>query len=476
MNRRRFVAGTAAAITSCARRDSRPNVVAILTDDQRWDCMSCAGHPFLKTPHMDRLASEGIRFANAFATTSLCSPSRASLLSGLYAHSHGVKNNFTEYPEALESYPRRLREEGYQTAYFGKWHMGENNDNPRPGFDKWMSHRGQGLYNDTEFNIDGRREKIPGYYTHVVTEAAAKWIGERKAPFCAIVGHKAPHSANVPEPKYAHLFDTAPIKPPATVDDTGEGKGDWVRKRLRTWHGIGGPLYGNNDYGKFVRTYLATIPSIDDSVGEIYRTLQRSGELDNTLFLFLADNGCLLGEHGAVDKRVMWEESIRVPLLARYPERIKQPAVREQMALNIDLAPTILDFCGARPLTKTHGRSWRGIAEGHERAWRESWCYEYDFESEFPYTPNVRGVRTDEWKYIHYPNGEGHPDTELAELYHLRVDPGETRNLIGDPSQQARVIELRAELARLIRAADGEPGRMPVNPIIRSEMPAERIR
>ena len=150
----------------------RPHIVVILTDDQRWDAMSCAGNTVLRTPNIDRLAAEGARFANAFVTTSLCSPSRASLLSGLYARRHGVQNNFTEYPNDLPSYPRRLKESGYETAYIGKWHMGEDNDEQRPGFDHWFSHRGQGNYFDNEFNVDGVRRKIPGYYTTVVTDQA----------------------------------------------------------------------------------------------------------------------------------------------------------------------------------------------------------------------------------------------------------------------------------------------------------------
>ena len=171
---------------------SRPNVVFILTDDQRWDELGCAGHPFLKTPHIDRLAKEGARFANAFVTTSLCSPSRASFLSGLYANTHGVLNNFTDYPRDLASFPRRLHEAGYHTAYIGKWHMGENDDSKRPGFDFWISHRGQGNYFDNEFNINGTRTDVPGYYTRVVTDMACDWIksdhGDR--PFLLILGHK----------------------------------------------------------------------------------------------------------------------------------------------------------------------------------------------------------------------------------------------------------------------------------------------
>ncbi|MBM3333206.1 sulfatase-like hydrolase/transferase, partial [Candidatus Sumerlaeota bacterium] len=304
-----------------ARRDRRPNVLVILTDDQRWDCMSCAGHAFLRTPNMDRLAAEGARFANAFVTTSLCSPSRASYLSGLYAHSHQVINNFTNYPADLPSYPRRLKESGYETAYIGKWHMNENSDEKQPGFDYWASHKGQGKYFDTEFNVEGKREVLKGYYTHRVTDLVVDWLKRpHQRPFLLILGHKAPHGPFEPEPKYAHIFDERVISRPATANDTGEGKPLWVKQRVPTWHGIDGPLYGLKDYGKFIRSYLGVIPSVDDSLGEILNTLNNTRELDNTVVMFMADNGFMLGEHGAIDKRCMYEESIRVPLLVRYPE------------------------------------------------------------------------------------------------------------------------------------------------------------
>ena len=178
---------------------AHPNILVILTDDQRWDAMSCAGNTLIQTPNLDRLAAEGVRFANVFVTTSLCSPSRASMLSGLYARSHGVTNNFTEYPAGLPSYPRRLQRAGYETAYIGKWHMGEENDEQRPGFDHWFSHRGQGNYFDNEFNVDGVRKKYSGYYTTVVTEHALEWLGAKhEKPFLLILGHKAPHGGAHP--------------------------------------------------------------------------------------------------------------------------------------------------------------------------------------------------------------------------------------------------------------------------------------
>lgn len=458
---------------------SRPNVVLILTDDQRWDAMSCAGHPYLKTPNMDRLAREGIRFSNAFCTTSLCSPSRASILSGLYAHTHRVLNNFTEFPVSLPSYPRRLQESGYETAYIGKWHMGEDNDAPRPGFDYWMSHKGQGNYYDTTFNINGVREVLKGYITHRITEKAVDWLRKpHDKPFCLVVGHKAPHGPFVPEPKYAKAFDHTEIRRPPTANDYLEGKPDWVRQRVTTWHGVDGPLYkacGMADYEEFVRAYYATILSIDDSVGQIYQTLRDIGKLDQTLVIFTTDNGYLIGEHGAIDKRAAWEESMRVPLLVRYPPLVPPSRVLGEMVLHIDLAPTILEICGARPLEKIHGASWARLLRGDAKGWRTSFLYEYNYEVQFPYTPNVRGIRTDEWKFIRYPHGDHGPDRWKSEFYHLKDDPLETKNLIDDPSAAAKLGELRAEHERL-KQETSDPDSMPMDDGIKQTLPADAHR
>ena len=465
-----------AAVRGSAGEGRRPNVVVVITDDQRWDCLSCAGHPFLKTPNLDRLAAEGARFANAFVTTSLCSPSRASMLSGLYAHTHRIINNFTDYPSSLPSYPVRLHDLGYETAYIGKWHMGEQSDEKRPGFDYWASHKGQGKYFDTTFNINGERKLLKGYYTHRVTDLAVDWIKRpRGRPFCLIVGHKAAHTDFQPEPKYAHVFDDVEIKPPSTIDNIDD-KPKWVRDRLETWHGVKGPLFGIKDYATFVRRYLATLLSVDDSVGALYAALKETGELDNTLFIFTSDNGFLLGEHGMTDKRTMNEESIRVPFIVRYPRLIREPRVVEEMVLNIDMAPSIVDICTDGKLPGVQGLSWKSLFTGEPVKWRTSWLYEYNYEKEFPYTPNVRGVRTDEWKYVHYPNGTGLTDTYKAELYNLKADPLETHNLIDDPSAAKKLEELKNELRRLLAETGALPDRMPRNPVIRKELPEESIR
>jgi arylsulfatase A-like enzyme len=469
-----------------------PNVVFVLTDDQRWDTISLNPKSQVKTPNIDRLGKEGIYFRNTFCTTSLCSPSRASILSGLYGHSHGVQNNFTEYPNDLPSFPRQLQAAGYATAYIGKYHMGEENDEKRPGFDYFVTHKGQGKYFDTEFNVDGSRQVIPGYYTHVVTDLAEKWIrraAKGDKPFLIMLGHKAPHSFYFPEPKYEHAFDEVKIDyPPSAFKLDGQPK--WFLDRLDTWHGIYGPLFeyrktfpdrrpeAVKDFAAMTRAYWSTILSVDDSVGRLYSALKELGQLDNTIFVFMGDNGLLNGEHGMVDKRTMHEPSIRLPLVVRYPGlvAVNQPRVVDQQVLTLDMAPSILDLCGAQPLPKTHGASWKKLAQGDATGWRTSWYYEYNYEKQFPYTPNVRGVRTDRYKYIRYPHGDGSPDRHMAELYDIQKDPEETVNLALKPELAQTVADLRAELDRLMKEADGLPDKMPLDEGIKASLPAQSIR
>ena len=492
-----FVLFTLGVMNLALKAEQRPNVVFVLTDDQRWDTISLNDRSVVKTPNIDRLGREGFYFRNAFCTTSLCSPSRASILSGLYAHSHGVQNNFTEYPNDLPSFPRALQASGYTTGYIGKYHMGEENDEKRPGFDYFVTHKGQGKYWDTEFNVDGDRKVLPGYYTHVVTDLAEKWIRKSAAgdrPFLLMLGHKAPHSFYFPEPKYEHTFDQVDIQYPATAFKLAD-KPKWFLDRLDTWHGIYGPLFeyrkqfpdrrpeAVKDFAAMTRGYWGTILSVDDSVGRLYRTLQETGQLENTLFIFTADNGLLNGEHGMVDKRTMHEPSIHVPLVVRYPtlaagsrSQVATGKSIDQQVLTVDFAPSILDICGVAPLKRVHGASWKKLIQGEETNWRTSWYYEYNYEKQFPYTPNVRGVRTDRFKYIHYPHGDGSSDRHLPELYDLQTDPEETTNLSSLPAYAAKVEELQSELGRLITAADGVPDKMPIDGGIKAALPAQSIR
>ncbi|MBM3854297.1 MAG: sulfatase [Verrucomicrobia bacterium] len=469
----------------------RPNVLFILCDDLRPEALGCYGSAHVRTPHIDALAAGGVRFANAFCTTSLCSPSRASILTGLYAHRHGVRDNFTELPPHLPHWPARLRASGYQTAYLGKWHMGENNDEPRPGFDWFVTHKGQGKYFDTEWNINGQRRETPkGYYTHVVTDYALDWLKQRPAgrPWALLLGQKAPHSFYFPEPKYAHTFDQVEIKYPATAFQLAD-KPEWIRQRLHTWHGIYGPLFewrkkfpddrpeAVKDFAAMVRAYWGTILSVDDSVGRLVAFLKESGQFDRTLIVFMGDNGLLEGEHGMVDKRTMHEASIRLPLVARGPG-LPTGRVERGQVLALDLAPSVLDLCGAPALDRIQGRSWRPLVQGGDPGWRRAWFYEYNYEKQFPYTPNVRGIRTDEWKYIRYPHGDGSPDRHLDELYHLAADPLETRNLSRHPAHAATRTKLAADLAALLAAEGLTPDKdtMPLDQGIKTELPDQKIR
>lgn len=493
---RSLTAGTASLVgflwaASLHAESSRPNVLFVLCDDIRWNAMSCAGHPALKTPQIDRLAQEGVRFKNTFCTTSLCSPSRASILTGLYAHRHGVRDNFTELPSDLVHWPARLNAEGYDTAYLGKWHMGENNDAPRPGFNHFVTHKGQGKYFDTEWNINGQPAKVvPGYYTTVVTDMALEWLqrDHQNKPWALCVGHKAPHSFYTPEEKYAHTFDAVRVPYPASAFQL-DSKPTWVRERLYTWHGIYGPLFdwrkkfpddrpeAVRDFENMVHGYWGTILSVDDSMGRMLAYLEKSRQLDNTVIVFMGDNGLLEGEHGMVDKRTAHEPSMRIPLLVRYPA-LGRGKVVDSQTLTVDVAPSLLDLCGAKPLTDIHGKSWVNLVKSGDPAWRTSWLYEYNYEKQFPYTPNVRAIRTDRWKYIHYPHGDGTPDRHLSELYDLEKDPEEIHNLASHPDQATRITTLQKDLAQLLAGfgLSGSADKMPLDEGIKKELPDQKIR
>jgi N-acetylglucosamine-6-sulfatase len=494
MNALPLLAALALAGTAVRAAAPRPNVLFILTDDQRADAIGLGGSRHLRTQAIDRLGQEGVYFRNAFCTTSLCSPSRASILSGQYAHVHGVVNNFTEYPAELKSFPRVLRESGYQTAYVGKWHMGEDNDAPRPGFDWFVTHKGQGKYFDTEFNLNGeRREVLKGYYTHRVTDLAEAWLDrvDPERPWCLMVGHKAPHSFYFPEPKYEKAFDQVRVPYPDTAFLLND-KPAWITDRLRTWHGIYGPLFdwrknfpddrpeAVKDFEAMTRAYWGTLLSVDDSVARLVERLRARGELDRTVVVFTSDNGILNGEHGMVDKRTMHEPSIRVPLVVRYPGLTPpdRPKVVEQQVLTHDFAPSLLELCGAPPLENIHGRSWVRLVREGDPQWRTAWFYHYNYEKQFPYTPNVRGIRTQRWKYIHYPHGDGGPDRHLSELYDLQADPEERRNLIQSPRHSLVLRGLQSQLAVLMAETGLTPAtdRMPLDEGIKKELPDARIR
>jgi N-acetylglucosamine-6-sulfatase len=268
-----------------------------------------------------------------------------------------------------------------------------------------------------------------------------------------------------------------------------DDKPDWIRQRLPTWHGIYGPLFdwrkqfpdarpeAVRDFENMVHAYWGTVLSVDDSVGRLMTLLEQRGELANTIVVFMGDNGLLEGEHGMVDKRTMHEPSIRIPIVARGPG-LPAGQVIEQQVLTEDVAPSLLDLCGAPPLATADGRSWKRLCAAGDPAWRTEWLYEYDYEKQFPYTPNIRGIRTDRFKFVRYPHGDGGPDRHLPELYDLRADPQETRNLAADPTLAATRADLERRLAALLEAQGLGPGqdRMPIDEGIKASLPEQKIR
>jgi N-acetylglucosamine-6-sulfatase len=423
--------GNAPAAVAQSPDGDRLNIVFILIDDQRYDAFSFMGHPFLETPNLDRLAQQGVVFENTFVTTSLCSPSRASILTGQYAHRHQVLANRIRLDPSIPTFATALQSAGYETAFVGKWHMGAPDDGPRPGWDRWVSFPGQGEYYGQTLNIDGQRVEQSGYITDALTDYAVEFIHrEREKPFLLYLSHKAVHSPFTPAGRHRDSYLEEHYRHPETMADTEEnyrGKPDWVRAQRDSWHGVDGMYAGRVDFDRFVVQYAETLRAVDDSVGRIIEALERAGQVDNTVLVFTSDNGFLFGEHGLIDKRAMYEPSIRVPLLVHAPALGEGGRRMAAMILNVDFAPTFMELAGAELPDSVQGRSFAPFLRGEETEWRDAFLYEYFWERDFPQTPTVLGVRTDRYKLMRY-----HGIWDRYELYDLQEDPDERDNLIGD--------------------------------------------
>jgi len=438
-----LVPALAPAVAPRVLPKERPNIVFILMDDLRWDALGCTGHPFVKTPSVDRLAREGALFRNFFVTTPLCSPSRGTFLTGRYVHSHGVRGNSDNnaLSHQLITFPRLLHDAGYQTAYIGKWHMG-NDDSPRPGFDRWVSFKGQGVYIDPQINIDGRTEKKTGYITDLLSDFAVEFVRKpHDKPFALYLAHKAVHGPFTPAERHKDLYsgDTIPRSP--NVQDDLQGKPALTRPVETKPAAQQGAASGD----ELVRNQLRALTAVDEGVGRILQALEETGQLDRTMVVFTSDNGYFWREHSLGDKRWAYEESLRDPLVIRYPKLIKAGTRISEDALNVDLAPTFLALAGVPAPQNLHGRSLLPLFQGKTKGWRTSSLFEYFAEANFPRTPSWQAVRTSHWKYIHYPDLR-----DMDELYDLRADPYEMKNRIGDPAAAAALKEMQKELQRLL--------------------------
>lgn len=420
----------ALTIASHGRRHRRRNIIFILIDDQRYDTMGCLGGPFWKTPNLDALAEGGVLFENAFVTSSLCSPSRASILTGVYAHRHGILDNNTLLPADLPTFPKALDRAGYTTAYIGKWHMGGASDAPQPGFDHWVSFRGQGVYHDPVLNVNGAKVRKNGYITDILTDYAEEFLRRpHRKPFFLYLAHKAVHAEFAPAERHKGSYADAVYPRPLSMADTEDnyrGKPAWVRAQRSSWHGVDGMYNNSTDFDTFVRAYAETLRAADDSVGRIIEVLRDRGLLESTLILYTSDNGFLFGEHGLIDKRTMYEPSIRVPLIAHCPELAPSGRRVKEMVVNLDFAPTILEAASLAVPGHIQGRSFLPLIAGNRIPWRDEFLYEYFWERSFPQTPTVLGVRTDRHTFMKY-----HGVWDRYELYDIERDPDEMNNLVG---------------------------------------------
>lgn len=449
-----------------------PNIVFVLCDDHRFDCLSLAGHPFLETPHIDRIGREGAWLTNAYVTTSLCSPSRASILTGQYAHNHRVVDNYHPVDPTLVFFPQQLQEAGYQTAFIGKWHMGGDIDDPQRGFDHWVAFKGQGTYwpdghgttrevPQTTYdglNVNGKRVEQKGYITDELTDYAIDWLNERdrKQPFFLYVSHKGVHADFVPADRHRGMYDDQPlpIRIP-TIDQMNRGKLPmWVRNQRNSRHGVDfGYNIANFSPAVYYRRYCESILAVDDSVGRLQQYLADQGLGENTVFVYMGDNGFQFGDHGLIDKRVAYEASAKVPLLIKAPGRVPAGQVFTGLVGNIDIAPTLLEAAGASELAKADGQSfWKPLCQTDDQTSpRKHLLYEYYWERNYPHTPTLHAVIGGRWKYIRC-----HGLWDRDELYDLKSDRQELNNLIDSPRHQDKVQEMNALLWELLQKSNGD--------------------
>ena len=479
----------------------RPNIVFIFSDDHATAAIGCYGSRINSTPHIDRLAAEGVVFENAFCTNSICAPSRAVILTGKHSHLNGVPDNVASFDGNQATFPRLLRAAGYQTALIGKWHLKSD----PTGFDYWDILPGQGEYYSPDFKTAEGRRREKGYVTDVITDLTLRWLREERdpsRPFLLMSQHKAPHRSWMPGPDHLAGIDGGEVPEPATLFDDYRGRSDAARDQAME---IGRHMYPEYDlklarepadapaegpdrwapslvermspdeqaawnaafasgnqafraadlegrelvrwkYQRYIKSYLGCVASIDDNIGRLLECLDDEGLTGNTIVVYSSDQGFFLGEHGWYDKRFMYEPSLRMPLVVRWPAVVEAGTRRAELVQNLDFAQTLLDVAGVPAAPEMQGASLLPLLRGNvPEDWRESVYYEY-FERAVHSVALHRGVRTQRYKLIHF--------HELGqwELYDLERDPEEVDNLYGQPRLESVQRELEEELARLMKA------------------------
>ena len=480
--------------------NERPNIIFIMSDDHAYQAISAYGHGLNETPNIDRLANEGAIFTRACVTNSICAPSRAVMLTGKHSFINGKVDNIQPFNWDQDNFPKLLQANGYQTAMIGKIHL----DGLPQGFDYSMVLPGQGQYYNPDFLVNGERKRFEGYCTEIITAEAMDWLKnkrEKDKPFCLLYHQKAPHRNWQPAPKYLTLYDDKTFDPPANFFDDYEGRGtaahtqemqidghaQWGHdfkmvidphgdstgfhhalermndKQREDWHAAYGPkneamkiakLEGKElakwKYNRYIKDYLRTIKSVDDGVGEVLDYLEENGLAENTIVVYTSDQGFYLGEHGWFDKRFMYEESFRTPLLVRYPKEIKAGTKINNLIQNLDFAPTFLDYVGIATPKEMQGESFRRLVSGETTDFRDAVYYTY---YEYPSVHMVKrhyGVANERYKLMHF-----YYDVDEWELYDLKNDPAEMNSVYGDP-EYAEVQKMMHEKLTALRDYYGD--------------------
>jgi arylsulfatase A-like enzyme len=440
----------------------RPNIIFIMTDDHASHAMSCYGSRINKTPNLDRIAEDGMLFKNCFCTNSICAPSRAVILTGKYSHLNGLIDNKVSFDGSQQTFPKILQKAGYDTAMIGKWHLKSS----PTGFDYWAVLPGQGRYYDPEFIEMGEKKVFKGYVTDVITDKTIDWLEngrDKKKPFCLVSQHKAPHSNWQPGPKHKDMYKDVDIPEPETFNDDYSTRSEAARDNEMTIERHLDLQYGKGDmrmtppkelkgqaikkwkYQQYIKDYLRCVASVDDNVGRLLDYLDKAGLSENTVVIYTSDQGFYLGDHGWYDKRFMYEESLRMPLLVRFPKEIPAGSVSDAMVLNLDFAQTVLDYAGTAEPVDMQGESIRPLLQGNRPPdWRKEMYYHY---YEYPGWHMVKrhyGIRTERYKLMHF-----YYDIDAWELYDLKNDPHELNNVYADPKHTGIVKELKKKLKRL---------------------------
>lgn len=464
----------------------RPNILFIMSDDHAAHAISAYGSVINQTPNIDRIADEGVRADACFCTNSICAPSRGTILTGTHSHVNGVRTLVDAFDGRQETIQRLLRSEGYQTSIIGKWHLGHGGNSDPQDFDYWCVLPDQGKYHNPDFITADGEVRIEGYATDIITDLSLNWLEsrDRDRPFLLFLHHKAPHRPWNPDEKHANMYDDVDIPVPPTFDDDFEGRSEAAKianmrmddltltdTKVAPPEGLTAQELRHWKYQRYIKDYLRCIASVDDNVGRVLEYLDADGIAEDTVIVYTSDQGFFLGDHGWFDKRFMYEESLKMPFVMRYPREIPAGSSTDTMLTNVDFAPTFLDYADAEQSDRMQGRSFREIVGGKRAPddWQTGMYYRYWMHNDVCHNVVAHyGIRTERYKLIYYygdpldSSGSFPPRTTPEwELFDLDNDPQEMRNVYADPAYASVVSELTEELARLQAEAGDVPYDVP---------------